>query len=190
MQWAAAKGQEQAKGRTSYELSKDLGTWLTMWYDGDFIRDLNLKVTGASVSPSIVKYLQEQMEDLRRLCYCAKTVVSSDNTFNVGELHLTLTVFKHLALHRCDTNEPPMFIEPRLQPGSSTLEPFHQFSGKYRWPSGGCANISNGHGLGCWEGINKGNQGSLPRLRSSVLHQTYEIERCPPLERQSWELVS
>jgi len=89
---------------------------------GKFIRDLNLKFTGASVSPSVILYTEDQLEDLKSFCTTGRIWMGIDKTYNLGELLLTAIVYKNLAVYRKGTADHPVFVGPILLHGTSTVD--------------------------------------------------------------------
>jgi len=57
-------------------------------------------------------YTNDQMTDFRRSCcgndLTKSSVVGCDKTFNLGPLHLTMTVFKQHSVTRMATNDNPI----------------------------------------------------------------------------------
>ena len=78
-----------------------------------------------------VMYTNEQIADLRRFCCSApvglSTVLCVDKTFNLSELHLTVTTFRHLAVTNQKTHEPPIFAGPMFLHGNSNTSTFFLF---------------------------------------------------------------
>ncbi|GFS04422.1 hypothetical protein ElyMa_001175300 [Elysia marginata] len=73
--------------------------------------------------PGIVLFTTQQIRDIWRFCCSSPpgegTVLGVDKTFNLGQLHVTPTVFKHLGIVRPTTNTHPIFIGPTLIHGST-----------------------------------------------------------------------
>ena len=73
----------------------------------------------------------QQIQDIRRFCCSSPpgegTVLGVDKTFNLGQLHVTLTVFKHLGIVRPTTNTHPLFIGPTLIHGNSDRKTYSTF---------------------------------------------------------------
>ena len=59
--------------------------------------------------PSVILYLSDQVHVLKRFCCSGQSVLRVDKTFNLGQVFVTTTVFKHKALPRTDTDENPIF---------------------------------------------------------------------------------
>lgn len=68
--------------------------------------------------PAVVLYTDEQIQDLRRFCCADPNYITSilgvDKTYNLGELHVTLTVLKNLSVVRVRTQDHPIFVGPIL----------------------------------------------------------------------------
>lgn len=66
--------------------------------------------------PAVVLYTEEQIRDLWRFCCADSNFITSilgvDKTYNLGELHVTLTVFKNLSVVRMRSQDHPIFIGP------------------------------------------------------------------------------
>ncbi len=84
--------------------------------------------------PSVILYTEEQILDIRRFCATHPsnkvTVLGVDKTFNLGELHVTTTNFKHLALIRPRTGDHPIFLGPTFIHGNSDFESYLLFFSK------------------------------------------------------------
>ena len=88
-------------------------------------------ITGPGRVPSVICYTNEQLADIRRFC-CAgpaaqNTVLGIDKTYNLGQVHVTPTVFKHLAVLKRTTNDHPIMAGPILLHGSSDHHTFAEF---------------------------------------------------------------
>ena len=81
--------------------------------------------------PSAILYTDRQIDDIRRFCCSASvaetTILGVDKTFNLGQLHVTITAFKNLAILRRDTQEHPIFFVPMFVHGSSTTVEYSSF---------------------------------------------------------------
>ncbi|GFR90897.1 hypothetical protein ElyMa_006162000 [Elysia marginata] len=81
--------------------------------------------------PGIVLFTTQQIRDIRRFCCSSPpgegTVLAVDKTFNLGQLHVTPTVFKHLGIVRPTTNTHPIFIGPTLIHGNSDRKTYSTF---------------------------------------------------------------
>ncbi|KAK3095171.1 hypothetical protein FSP39_011012 [Pinctada imbricata] len=78
--------------------------------------------------PSVVCYFPDQLTDIRR--FCARdggTVLGFDKTFNLSDIHVTVSVFKYLAVRRLDTDDHPIFFGPVFFHGNSHASIYHQF---------------------------------------------------------------
>jgi hypothetical protein len=90
-----------------------------------FVRDTHLH---AKV-PSVVLYTDMTVALTRQMC-CqadAPSVLGIDRTFNLGDVYVTVTSFKHQGLLRRTTNEPPIVFGPMLLHGSATWEVYSGF---------------------------------------------------------------
>ena len=81
--------------------------------------------------PTIVLFTEEQIMDVNRFCCSVPvahtTVLGFDKTFNLGELHVTVGVFKNLAVTRRDTGDHPIFTGPIFLHGNSDISSYHSF---------------------------------------------------------------
>lgn len=81
--------------------------------------------------PFYVLFTEDQIQDVKRFCCSGagfrNTVLGADKTYNLGELHVTITAFKHLALARRDTGSHPVFLGPILIHGNSDAATFAGF---------------------------------------------------------------
>ena len=93
----------------------------------DFLKKISVTVVGGKLIPSLVLFSEEQLEDVIAFCFTGRTVLGIDRTFNLGELFVTVTVYKHLALSRKRSGEHPIFIGPLFVHGGSTYEMYHHF---------------------------------------------------------------
>ncbi|CAH1245863.1 PIN4 [Branchiostoma lanceolatum] len=96
-------------------------------HQSPFVQEVKHK---AGHVPAIVLYTADQMSDVKRFC-CAglafeTTVLGLDKTYNLGDLHVTPTVFKHLGLVRAKTDDHPLFLGPIFIHGDSDV-PTYQF---------------------------------------------------------------
>ena len=88
-------------------------------------------VRAAGKSPCIILFTKEQIFDLKRFCCSGpattSTVLGVDKTFNLADLHATITVFKNLSLETKHTKEHPIFLGPILLHGNSDFSTFFAF---------------------------------------------------------------
>ena len=81
--------------------------------------------------PIIILYTDDQMRDITRFCcsYPAgkATVLGIDKTYNLGQLLVTPTVFKHLGVVRSGTSSHPLFFGPILLHGNSDWQTYGTF---------------------------------------------------------------
>lgn len=81
---------------------------------------------GKNCPTAIVLYHKEQILDLQRFWQSGKSVLYIDKTFNLANGHLTMTVYKNLALLN-NKDEHPLFIGPLLIHNKSNMEVFLDF---------------------------------------------------------------
>jgi hypothetical protein len=78
--------------------------------------------------PSVLLYTDEQINDIKRLCCIDDpAILGVDKTYNLGELHLTTTVFKNKSVIRTNTGENPIFLGPCVLHRKSDFETFNGF---------------------------------------------------------------
>jgi len=83
-------------------------------------------------TPSVVLYNKHQIQDLNRFCGNTapdglRTVLCVDRTFNLSCLFATVTVFKHKAVLRKNSNGYPLFVGPILLHGDGQFSTYRQF---------------------------------------------------------------
>jgi hypothetical protein len=64
--------------------------------------------------PSVILYTDRQLRELKYFCFrgTAGSVLAVDKTFNLGNIYVTVCVYKNLALQRKRTGENPISIGP------------------------------------------------------------------------------
>jgi hypothetical protein len=90
-----------------------------------------VRFIGASPNrvPSVVLYSDNQLRDLKAFCFnrSAGSVLSFDKTFNLGEIYVTPSVYKNMALQQRRTSDYPVFLGPVFVNGHSDIETFGVF---------------------------------------------------------------
>ena len=90
--------------------------------------------------PCIILYTENQIIDIVRFC-CSRptaesTVLGIDKTYNLCDLHVTVSSFKNLSLFSKNTLDHPIFLGPFFLHGNSDadtfFEFFHHLSGKLK----------------------------------------------------------
>lgn len=81
--------------------------------------------------PSIILYNEEQITDIKRFC-CPplsghSTTLGLDKTYNLGNVHVTVTCYKCLSVHRQRTEDFPVFCGPMFIHGNSDKDTFFLF---------------------------------------------------------------
>lgn len=86
---------------------------------------------GKDKVPTVILYTDDMLADIKRFCCsgpnAARTVIGFDKTFNLGQLHVTVGAFKHLAVTRQDTGEHPIFAGPMFIHGNSDYITYAEF---------------------------------------------------------------
>ena len=88
-------------------------------------------IHGKDKVPTVILYTENQLADIKSLCCNGNvgqsTILGVDKTFNLGPVHVTTTVFKHLKVYRKETGEPPIILGPMFLHGNSDFKTFHAF---------------------------------------------------------------
>ena len=81
-----------------------------------------------STVPTIILYTTEVMEQMKMACAVPKpAVIGVDRTFNLGDMFVTVMVFKQSALIRKERGESPIFIGPVFLHGEATQSTYCKF---------------------------------------------------------------
>ncbi|XP_035685260.1 uncharacterized protein LOC118421864 [Branchiostoma floridae] len=95
---------------------------------GHFVR--SVKVMSNKV-PTVTLYTDQQIQDMKRFCCAAQpaqgAVLGFDKTFNLTKVHVTVGVFKHLAVKRRKTGNHPIFIGPMYLHDNSDMGTYYDF---------------------------------------------------------------
>ena len=78
-------------------------------------------------APCVILYNDEQIQDLKQLCCNGKTVLGVDKTFNLCDMHVTVTCYKQLSVTKVSTSEPPIFIGPMFIHDNSDFDTYSNF---------------------------------------------------------------
>ena len=89
-----------------------------------FIRSV-VRQTGKA--PCIVLYSEEKISDLKQLCCTGQTVLGIDKTFNLCDMHVTVTCYKQLAVSNVKNAEHPLFLGPLFIHDNSDFETYSIF---------------------------------------------------------------
>lgn len=90
----------------------------------NFVRTI---IRDKNKTPCIILYNDEQILDLKNICCSGQSVLGIDKTFNLCNMHVTVTCYKQLSVRRTRTEEPPIFLGPVLLHDSSDFESFGNF---------------------------------------------------------------
>ena len=86
---------------------------------------------GKGASPSVILHTDEQLQDLKRFCCSSPagqtTVLGFDKTFNLTEVHVTMAVYKNLAMYSEGTQNHPIMLGPMFIHGTSDYETYSVF---------------------------------------------------------------
>jgi len=73
--------------------------------------------------PVITLYSKQQITDVKRFCGTGRTFLGVDKTYNLGDFHVTPTVFKDLSVTRKDSGEHPITFGPTfIHTNSSAMD--------------------------------------------------------------------
>ena len=78
-------------------------------------------------APCVILYHDEQIHDLKLLCCTGQTVLGVDKTFNLYDMHVTVTCYKQLTVVKEGTTEPPLFIGPIFMHDNSDFDTYCNF---------------------------------------------------------------
>lgn len=78
-------------------------------------------------APCIILYTDEQLDDIETLCCSGQSVLGVDKTFNLCDMHVTVTCYKQTAVVRHDTGEPPICIGPCFIHDNSDFDSYSNF---------------------------------------------------------------
>jgi len=104
----------------------EIQTLCSMVADSDF--DVSLS---SSRVPTIILYINRQIEDIKAYCFNSNigSVLSVDKTYNLGQLYVSVTVYRNLALQRSSTGDDPIFNGPMFVHGNSDFEMYAALMG-------------------------------------------------------------
>ena len=74
--------------------------------------------------PCIILYSDEQIADLKTFCCSGLTVLGVDKTFNLCDMHVTVTSYKTLSVTKSTTKKPYIFLGPIYIHDNSDLETY------------------------------------------------------------------
>ncbi|MES9883125.1 MAG: hypothetical protein ABW185_19850 [Sedimenticola sp.] len=79
-------------------------------------------------TPFIILYTDDQLRDIRNFCGYGSSVLGVDKTFNLCDMHVTVTCFKQLSVVRPKPpRAPPIFIGPIFIHDNSDFESYCTF---------------------------------------------------------------
>lgn len=73
-------------------------------------------------SPCVILYNGEMIRDIKNVCCSGQTVLGFGKTFNVCDVHVTLSVYKQLSVVSNETGELLLFVGPFFLHDSSDFE--------------------------------------------------------------------
>ena len=112
-------------GQYSANIADDLLKVFNMVNDHPFVQEV---VHTKGKPPSIILYLDEQMDDLRSFV-AAKTdyVIGVDRTFNMGPCYVTSIVYKNLKVVKADTKDNPIMMGPMFLHWDGSFDSYQPF---------------------------------------------------------------
>ncbi|CAC5400572.1 unnamed protein product [Mytilus coruscus] len=78
-------------------------------------------------APCLILYSDSQLEDLKHMCCSGLSIVGVDKTFNLCDMHVTVTCYKQIAVVMEKTKEPPIFMGPIYIHDNSDFDIFSNF---------------------------------------------------------------
>jgi hypothetical protein len=78
-------------------------------------------------TPCFILYTDEQLADLQNFCCQGHTVIGTDKTFNLCDMHVTVTCYKQLRDNRQRTDKHPVFLRSIYLHGNSDFESYCHF---------------------------------------------------------------
>jgi len=117
------------KTRSSQNFVDEIQTLISEVTHNDFVQAVFVT---KGHTPSVVLYQSQQISDMQRFCASSapqnmRSIFAVDRTFNLSSLFVTVTVFKHHAVLRRNTNDYPVFLGPVLLHGDGSYTTYRQF---------------------------------------------------------------
>ena len=78
-------------------------------------------------APCIILYTDEQLADLQNICCTGHSILGVDKTYNLCDMHITVTCYKQLSVTRQQTDVHPIFIGPIYIHDNSDFESYCHF---------------------------------------------------------------
>ncbi|XP_078493090.1 uncharacterized protein LOC144748661 [Ciona intestinalis] len=116
--------------------SKTEGKGFNTNYADDILRVINLAQSEEFVqsilhkkdSPvAIILYNEKQISDIVRFCCTGRSVLNVDKTFNLGKIHVTITVYKNRSVKSIKSGNNPLFLGPVFLHNKSDFKTFSFF---------------------------------------------------------------
>lgn len=63
------------------------------------------------IVPSVVKYTENQIADIKNICCSGKSPLSFDKTFNLGYIYVTASTYRHPAVQRISTENTQLCLD-------------------------------------------------------------------------------
>ncbi|XP_053374086.1 uncharacterized protein LOC128546783 [Mercenaria mercenaria] len=77
--------------------------------------------------PVVTLLNEQQITDIKRFCGTGRTVLGVDKTYNLGDFHVTPTVFKDLSVIRQETQQHPITFGPTFIHTNSNAKTYSSF---------------------------------------------------------------
>ena len=86
-------------------------------------------IKGVNLEPNygVIVFNDYQLLDIERFCCSGMTPLGFDKTYNLGNIFLTGSAYKNLAVKSSKTGEVPIFLGPMYLHTKSTFSDFHPF---------------------------------------------------------------
>jgi hypothetical protein len=84
-------------------------------------------VRSGGKTPCLILYTDDQIADIKKFCCSGHTVLGIDKTFNLCDMHVTLSVYKQLTVVKSTTKQNPIFLGPIYIHDNSDFETYCHF---------------------------------------------------------------
>jgi hypothetical protein len=90
----------------------------------EFVRSI---IRTSNRTPTIICYTDEQIMDLKNICASGQAILGVDKTYNLCDMHVTVTCYKQISVCKVTSKDPPIFIGPMFIHDNSDVETYGQF---------------------------------------------------------------
>lgn len=77
--------------------------------------------------PVIALCNEQQITDIKRFCGTGRTVLGMDTIYNLGDFHVTPTVYKDISVIRQTTRQHPITVDPTFIHTNSSAKTYSSF---------------------------------------------------------------